>query len=474
VPHIARFFGGFRADFPEAAGKELQKAFFSQDDEAVLIGTAIETEYAERLERHASVRRHAHALRVEAATVDETVAILDVSKPRFEADYDVTIADQSLREAARLAGRYLTNAPLPASAVHLLHRACATVKMGAQSDLTIKPDVPADQTLDAEDILVTVSQITGIPVNRLGAEERARYAHMVEHVRRRIIGQDEAVLAVSRAVKTARVGLKDPKRPIGSFFFLGPTGVGKTELAKALTEFMFGTEDSMIVLDMTEYQEENAVNRLIGAPPGYVGYEAGGQLTDKVANMPYSVVLFDEVEKAHPRVLDVLLQIMEEGRLTDGKGRTVNFGETVIILTSNIGSQYVADPSLSSTFAQDAAEEELRRHFRPEFLNRLDDIIFFNALSKDDLRQILDLMLKQEAQLAAGRGLKMEVTDAARTWLLKQNEHPEWGARPLRRIIQRHIRDPLADWLLAENPPTGTTVRVEAKRRKLVFEKENN
>ncbi len=474
VPHIARFFGGFRADFPEAAGKELQKAFFSQDDEAILIGTAIETEYAERLERNASIRAHAHALRVEATSVDETAAILDVSKPRFEADYDVTIADESLREAARLAGRYLTSAPLPASAVHLLHRACATVKMSAQSDLTVKPGVPADQTLDAEDILVTVSQITGIPVNRLGAEERARYAHMVEHLHRRIIGQDEAVLAVSRAVKTARVGLKDPKRPIGSFFFLGPTGVGKTELAKALTEFMFGTEDSMIVLDMTEYQEENAVNRLIGAPPGYVGYEAGGQLTDKVANMPYSVVLFDEVEKAHPRVLDVLLQIMEEGRLTDGKGRTVNFSETVIILTSNIGSQYVADPSLSSTFAQGAAKEELRRHFRPEFLNRLDDIIFFNALSDDDLRQILDLMLKKEAQLAAERGLKVEVTDAARTWLLKQNEHPEWGARPLRRIIQRHIRDPLADWLLTENPPNGTTVHVEAKRQELVFEKENN
>jgi ATP-dependent Clp protease ATP-binding subunit ClpC len=474
VPHIARFFGGFRADFPEAAGKELQKAFFSQDDEAILIGTAIETEYAERLERNASIRAHAHALRVEATSVDETAAILDVSKPRFEADYDVTIADESLREAARLAGRYLTSAPLPASAVHLLHRACATVKMSAQSDLTVKPGVPADQTLDAEDILVTVSQITGIPVNRLGAEERARYAHMVEHLHRRIIGQDEAVLAVSRAVKTARVGLKDPKRPIGSFFFLGPTGVGKTELAKALTEFMFGTEDSMIVLDMTEYQEENAVNRLIGAPPGYVGYEAGGQLTDKVANMPYSVVLFDEVEKAHPRVLDVLLQIMEEGRLTDGKGRTVNFSETVIILTSNIGSQYVADLSLSSTFAQDAAKEELRRHFRPEFLNRLDDIIFFNALSDDDLRQILDLMLKKEAQLAAERGLKMEVTDAARTWLLKQNEHPEWGARPLRRIIQRHIRDPLADWLLTENPPNGTTMHVEAERQKLVFQQEHN
>jgi ATP-dependent Clp protease ATP-binding subunit ClpC len=214
--------------------------------------------------------------------------------------------------------------------------------MSAQSGLTVKPNIPADQTLDAEDVMVTASQITGIPVNRLGAEERARYAHMVEHLHKRIIGQDDAVLAVSRAVKTARVGLKDPKRPIGSFFFLGPTGVGKTELAKALAEFMFGTEDSMIVLDMTEYQEENAVNRLIGAPPGYVGHEAGGQLTDNVATMPYSVVLLDEVEKAHKRVLDVLLQIMEEGRLTDGKGRTVNFSETVIILTSNVGSQYMA------------------------------------------------------------------------------------------------------------------------------------
>jgi ATP-dependent Clp protease ATP-binding subunit ClpC len=474
VPHIARFFGGFRADFPEAAGKELQKAFLSSDGEAVIIGTATEAEYAERLERNAAVSGHAHALRVEATSTDETTAILDVLKPRFEADYSLTIADESLAEAARLAGRYLTTAPLPASAVHLLHRSCATVKMSAQSDLTVKPGVPADQTLDAEDVMVTASQITGIPVNRLGAEERARYAHMVEHLRQRIIGQDEAVLAVSRAVKTARVGLKDPKRPIGSFFFLGPTGVGKTELAKALAEFMFGTEDSMIVLDMTEYQEENAVNRLIGAPPGYVGYEAGGQLTDKVAAMPYSVVLLDEVEKAHPRVLDVLLQIMEEGRLTDGKGRTVNFSETVIILTSNIGSQYMADPGLSSAFAQDAAEEELKRSFRPEFLNRLDDIIFFKTLGDNNLRMVLDLMLKKEDKLVAGRGLKIVVTDAARAWLLKQNEHPEWGARPLRRIIQKHIREPLADWLLTEDPPPGSTVRIEVERQRLVFQKEDS
>ncbi|MEJ2556295.1 MAG: ATP-dependent Clp protease ATP-binding subunit [Anaerolineae bacterium] len=476
VPHLARFFGGFRADFPEAAGKELQKAFFSPKEsngngEVVIIGTDTEAEYAERLEQSTAIRGHAHALRVEATSIEETAAILDVLKTRFEADYGLTIADESLHEAARLAGRYLTTAPLPAGAVHLLHRACATVKMSAQSGLTVKPDVPADQTLDAEDVMVTAGQMTGIPVSRLGADERSRYAHMVEHLRRRIIGQDEAVLAVSRAVKTARVGLKDPKRPIGSFFFLGPTGVGKTELAKALAEFMFGTEDAMIVLDMTEYQEENAVNRLIGAPPGYVGYEAGGQLTDKVATTPYSVVLFDEVEKAHARVLDVLLQVMEEGRLTDGKGRTVNFSETVIILTSNIGSQYLVDPGLSSAFAQDTAEEELKRHFRPEFLNRLDDIIFFNALSDDDLRRILDLMLKTEVELVAGRNLKLEVTDDARAWLVQQNEHPEWGARPLRRIIQKHIREPMADWLLIEDPLPGSTVRVEVKGQSLEFQK---
>jgi ATP-dependent Clp protease ATP-binding subunit ClpB len=230
----------------------------------------------------------------------------------------------------------------------------------------------------------------------------------------------------------------------------------------------------MIALDMTEYQEENAVNRLIGAPPGYVGYEAGGQLTDRVASMPYSVVLFDEVEKAHARVLDVLLQIMEEGRLTDGKGRTVNFSETVVILTSNIGSQYLSDPTRSSAYARDAAEQELKSHFRPEFLNRLDDIIFFNALSNEDLRQILDLLLKKEQAMAAGRGLKIEVSDTARSWLLSQNEHPEWGGRPLRRIIQKHIREPLADWLLTEDPDPGSTVQVDVDGSKLIFRPPSN
>ena len=225
----------------------------------------------------------------------------------------------------------------------------------------------------------------------------------------------------------------------------------------------------MVVLDMSEYQQEDSLNRLIGAPPGYVGFEGGGQLTDRVIESPYTIVLFDEVEKAHHRILDVLLQMMEEGRLTDGTGRTASFSETVIILTSNIGSAYLGDPSLGEE-AKELALAEVKRHFRPEFLNRLDDIIVFQRLTDDQLRLILGLMLKKEFKLAAGRGLNLEVTDAARTWLLAQNEHPEWGARPLRRIIQRHIREPLADFLLAHDPPPDTTVRVDAGEDGLAFE----
>jgi len=322
--------------------------------------------------------------------------------------------------------------------------------------------------VDADDINLAASLMTGIPVSKLGTDERSRYARMVEHIHRRIIGQDEAVLAVSRAVKTARVGLKDPRRPIGSFLFLGPTGVGKTELAKALAEFLFGTEEALIALDMSEYMDESAVNRLIGAPPGYVGFEGGGQLTDRVLQTPYTVVLFDEAEKAHPRVMDVLLQIMEEGRLTDGQGRTASFSEAVIIMTSNLGAGQLADPELGDS-ARELAMEAVKRHFRPEFLNRLDAIVTFHPLSPENLRAILDLLLEKEAKLVAERGLTLEVSQAARTWLLARNEHPEWGARPLRRIIQRHLREPLADYLLGADPKPGTTVRVDAGADGLIF-----
>jgi len=457
IPDIHRFFGGLvHAQFPKEE-KLLQKAFF--DKEVVLIGTTTEADYQSRLA--GQVGNLSHTLRVPPASADETVAILRTLKPRLEADYALSIADESLRPAASLAGRYLSGTALPGAAVQLMHRACALVRMSTQEHLAFRPQVTSDTQVDADDVSLAVSLMTGIPIHKLGSDERTRYARMVEHIQRRIIGQEEAVLAVSRAVKTARVGLKDPKRPIGSFLFLGPTGVGKTELAKALAEFLFGSEEALTALDMSEYMDESAVNRLIGAPPGYVGFEGGGQLTDQVLKTPYNVVLFDEAEKAHPRVMDVLLQIMEEGRLTDGQGRTASFSEAVIIMTSNLGAEQLADPGLGDQ-ARELAMEAVKRHFRPEFLNRLDAIVTFHPLSSENLRAILDLLLEKEVKLAAERGLTMEVSQAAREWLLAQNEHPEWGARPLRRIIQQHLREPLADYLLAADPKPGTTVRVDA------------
>jgi ATP-dependent Clp protease ATP-binding subunit ClpC len=465
IPDIHRFFGGLvHAQFPKAE-KLLQKAFF--DAQVVLMGTTTEADYQSRLA--GQVGNLSHTLRVPPASADETVAILRTLKPRLEADYALAIADESLRPAASLAGRYLSGTALPGAAVQLMHRACALVRMSTQEHLAFRPQVASDTQVDADDVSLAVSLMTGIPIHKLGTDERTRYARMVEHIQRRIIGQEEAILAVSRAVKTARVGLKDPKRPIGSFLFLGPTGVGKTELAKALAEFLFGSEEALTALDMSEYMDESAVNRLIGAPPGYVGFEGGGQLTDQVLKTPYAVVLFDEAEKAHPRVMDVLLQIMEEGRLTDGQGRTASFSEAVIIMTSNLGAEQLADPELGDR-ARELAMEAVKRHFRPEFLNRLDAIVTFHPLSSEDLRAILDLMLEKEVKLAAGRGLTLEVSQAARSWLLAQNEHPEWGARPLRRIIQRHLREPLADYLLAADPKPGTTVRVDAGDDRLSLE----
>jgi ATP-dependent Clp protease ATP-binding subunit ClpA len=367
-----------------------------------------------------------------------------------------------------MARRYLTASPLPASAVQLLHRTCALVRMDREAHQAFRPAGSGDGRLDAEDVTLALSLMTGIPTSNLGADERSRYAAMVEHLHQRIIGQEEAVLAVSRAVKTARVGLKDPNRPIGSFLFLGPTGVGKTELAKALAEFMFGSEDAMVVLDMSEYQQEHAVSRLVGAPPGYVGYEGGGQLTERVRQRPYTVVLFDEVEKAHPRVLDVLLQMMEEGRLTDGQGRVVSFAETVIILTSNLAADILETTELSDA-RRELALLRVKEFFRPEFLNRLDEIVLFLPLTGEQLGQILGLMLKKEARLLEARGLRLEVSDAAKAWLLAQNDHPEWGARPLRRIIQRYLREPLADRLLAADPPSGATVAIDAGDAGLAF-----
>jgi ATP-dependent Clp protease ATP-binding subunit ClpC len=472
LPNLHRFFGGvLHAEFPKAQ-QDVQRAFLDDQGNAsgaVVIGTTGDADYQARLATNTTLAEHSHVLKVPEPSQEETAEILCVHKPHLEADYGLLIADEALGVAANLAKRYLAEAVLPASALQLLHRACALLRMGAQPHLSFRPSTASDTQLDADDVTLATSLMTGIPVAKLGADERGRYAHMVEHLHQRIIGQEEAVLAVSRAVKTARVGLKDPRRPIGSFLFLGPTGVGKTELAKALAEFLFGDEEATVSLDMSEYQQEHTVNRLIGAPPGYVGYESGGQLTDAVRDKPYTVVLFDEVEKAHPRVLDILLQVMEEGRLTDGQGRTASFSEAVIIMTSNLGSEYLVEPVLTDTI-RDQVMNVVKATFRPEFLNRLDEIILFHPLTPEQLRLILGLMLKKEAQLLDARGVSLDVSQDAYTWMLAQNDHPEWGARPLRRIIRRYLREPLADYLLAADPKAGTAVRVDVDEKGLAFQ----
>ena len=459
APGIERFFADrLRAPFPEQVNREIQKALLG--NEQVMIGTTTPAAY-ERLAQETIIREHTQRLNVPAATRDETVAMLSYHKQRLEQEYEIDVSRQALETAAQVASQYIKRVALPAGAVHLVDRAAAMVRMVTEGHAASLPETAADGRLDSDDVLLAASQMTNIPVTKLSEDEQSRYAKMVEHLHRRIIGQDEAVMAVSRAVKIARVGLRDPKRPIGSFLFLGPSGVGKSELAKALAEFLFGTEEAMLTLDMSEYQGEGSVNRLIGAPPGYVGFEGGGQLTDYVRERPYTVILLDEVEKAHARVFDVLLQVLEEGRLTDGQGRLATFSETVIIMTSNLGARHLLTPLIGER-ERELVMEEVHTFFRPEFLNRLDDVIFFHQLTPEHLAKILDLMLKKEFRLAEEQGLHLEVTEEAKRWLLAQNDQPEFGARPLRRIISRHLREPLADFLLTEHDGGEATIIVDA------------
>jgi ATP-dependent Clp protease ATP-binding subunit ClpB len=314
-----------------------------------------------------------------------------------------------------------------------------------------------------------VSKWTGIPVSRLMEGEIQKLVYMEERLHRRVVGQDEAISAVANAVRRARAGLQDPNRPIGSFIFLGPTGVGKTELGRALAEFLFDDEEAMIRLDMSEYQERHTVARMIGAPPGYIGYEEGGQLTEAVRRRPYSVVLFDEVEKAHSEVFNVLLQILDDGRLTDGHGRTVNFKNTVVIMTSNVGSHWIKE--LGPEAAKDRVLEELNRHFRPEFLNRVDEVIVFHSLTMEDLVQIVDIQLRRLQDLLAERNIALELTEAARQLVAEKGYDPVYGARPLKRTIQRELQDPLALKILQGEFKDGETVLVDARDGELVFEK---
>ena len=326
------------------------------------------------------------------------------------------------------------------------------------------------EEVGSEEIAEVVSEWTSIPVAKLLEGERERLLRMEEALHRQVVGQEEAVEAVSNAVRRARAGLQDPNRPIGTFIFLGPTGVGKTELARALAQFLFDTEEAMIRIDMSEYQERHTVSRLIGAPPGYVGYEEAGQLTEAVRRRPYSVVLFDEIEKAHPEVFNTLLQLLDEGRLTDGQGRTVDFRNTIIIMTSNVGSRWIKDKGVDE--ARDKVMEELDRIFRPEFLNRIDEIILFRSLTKEDLRRIVDIQMRHLRRLLDERKMDLQMTDEARRHLAEVGYDPVYGARPLKRVIQRQVQDPLALSLLRGEFDEGDTVRLEAPNGQITFEKD--
>jgi ATP-dependent Clp protease ATP-binding subunit ClpB len=338
------------------------------------------------------------------------------------------------------------------------------------ADLQQSQGAMLKEEVDAEDVAEVVAKWTGIPVSRLLEGEKQKLLHMEERLARRLVGQEEAVRAVSNAVRRARSGLQDPNRPLGSFIFLGPTGVGKTELARALAEFLFDSEQAMVRLDMSEYMEKHTVSRLIGAPPGYVGYEEGGQLTEAVRRRPYSVVLFDEIEKAHPEVFNALLQILDDGRLTDGHGRTVDFKNTIVIMTSNIGSQYIAEVTDEKQMG-DRVMEALRLHFKPEFLNRVDDILIFHRLTREQLREIVTLQIGKLRRLLEERQLNLELTDRARDFLADAGYDPVYGARPLRRAIQHHLQDKLAPMILEGQFKEGDTVLVDADAGGLKFQK---
>ncbi len=462
LPLIHRFFGGpIKADFNKATSL-VQKAFLNEDP--VIICTTTQHEFEARIQGVSAIIENSQIIRVDEPLLEEAVQILETLAPHLESDYEITIEHDALEIAARMAQRYLTIHPLPQSAEQLLHRTAAMVNMGKQAHLAFKPD-NNDAILDVEDVTLVTSQMTGIPVTKLGADERLRYANMVEHLSERLIGQSEAVQLVSRAIKTARVGLKDPKRPIGTFLFLGPTGIGKTEMARVLADFMFGSEETLFTLDMSEYKDESSINRLIGSAVGYVGSDEGGQLTERIRQQPYTIVLLDEIEKAHPRIMDVLLQVMEEGRLTDGRGNVARFSEAVVIMTSNIGSEHLMVRQITDDLREQIMDQVLD-FLRPEFINRLDEVILFNALNDEDLALILDLEIRKENRLAGERGLTLTFTGGAKKWLLMQNDEPEYGARPLRRILRRNLREPLADFLLRSNPPEGTEVRISASRKR--------
>lgn len=492
------------------------------------IGATTLDEYRKYVERDPALERRFQPIMVEEPSADEAVQILTGLRDRYEAHHRVNITAEAITSAVYLSDRYVSDRFLPDKAIDLIDEAASRVRLKSYvappdlKDLAGKLEEirkekeaavqaqefeKAAQMRDEEqkvreqldqdtqewhnrqrqeainvtldDIAHIVSSWTGIPVERIAGEESERLLHLEEELHQRVVGQDEAVRAISRAIRRARAGLKDPKRPIGSFLFLGPTGVGKSELAKALAGSLFGDEDAMVTIDMSEYMERHAVSRLMGAPPGYVGYEEGGQLTEAVRRHPYSVVLLDEVEKAHPEVFNVLLQVLEEGRLTEAKGRTVDFRNTVIIMTSNVGADVIKKQgtigfhkdSSNSAYRdmKDRLMDEVKHTFRPEFINRVDDIIVFHELSEDHLSEIVGIMLKEVEDRIGKNGYHLSVTDAAKVVIAQEGFDPVFGARPLRRAIQHLVEDELAEEILSGKFPEDSYILVDAKDGHLTF-----
>jgi ATP-dependent Clp protease ATP-binding subunit ClpC len=494
-----------------------------------LIGATTLNEYQKYIEKDAALERRFQPVFIAEPTVEQTIQILRGLRDRFEAHHKVRITDEAIVAAAELSDRFITGRYLPDKAIDLIDQAAARVRIQATSRPAEVQELEAQlqelkRELDyatsrkqfdrakeleariketekaleeatekwkksvasevpevrAEHVAEIISRLTGIPVSELTQEERERLLKLEEKLHERVVGQDEAVRAVAAAVRRSRAGLKEKHRPIATFLFLGPTGVGKTELAKALAWAVFGDEDALIRLDMSEYMERHTVSRLIGAPPGYVGYEEGGQLTERVRRRPYSVILLDEIEKAHPDVHNILLQVCDDGRLTDGKGRTVDFSNTIIIATSNLGSELI-QRNLSAPPGQKLSYEELkeklmeilRRHFRPEFLNRIDEIIVFHALTKEQIKDIVKLQLERVKRMARGQGIELEFDESLVEHLAEVGYRPEFGARELRRKIQTEVENPLAEALLSGEFSRGDQVRVryDTKTAQVVFEK---
>lgn len=411
-----------------------------------------------------SLSRRFVPIQVEPPSIEEAIAMLHGVRPRFEAAHGVRIDDAALEAAVRFARRYVAGRELPKSAIDLIDESAARVQLGLD-------DETGKDTVGPEDVAAVVSLWTGIPAAKMMEEEAEKLLHMEDRLRERVVGQDHAINAVSQAVRRGRVGLRDPKRPIGSFLFLGPTGVGKTELAKALAEFLFDDEAALTRLDMSEFMERHMVARLLGAPPGYVDSEAGGFLTEAVRRRPYSVVLFDEVEKAHPDVFNILLQVLEDGRLTDSRGRVAHFRDAVIIMTSNVGSELILEHDDTDDALREMMEDRLHDHFRPEFLNRVDEVLVFNRLDKQALAAILEIQLRQLDELLEPQGVRLHVSDSAKGRLIDLGYKPAYGARPLKRVLVRELQDPLAEALLEGRFRAGDVVEVDTDGDSFVFRK---